>query len=668
MKTPIGLLGAALLFWGWQCGLLIWAVPMAIVLEASRFLATRWEFSSGDLKRIWNLCAVLFFGTGIVLYSSEETVRVPLKFTQWIPFPFFPMMLAQAYGNWEKIPLSVFSWFLRRNPETPIAKKTLNVSYLYFALCLLAASATKLTTPLFYPGVVLLIVLALVANRPARLSVSLWVGLITIVAVSGHFGHQQLHMLHGNLEGALARWFVGLFSRQMNMDESQTAIGRVGRISLSGRIVLRLEPEPGGSPPALLRDGSYDVFYRNTTWRNSQNEFATVFVDTNDVATLQEPKALNFSVGIASYLSGGRGELSLPHGSYELHLNFPVVLETNRMGIARIQEGPGLLDMVAYYGPGKSRDAPGSTMDLEIPKQEKATILQIARELNLGEEASERKKLEKIANFFRDHFSYSMEITRKHIDSSGQRTPLGQFLTVARSGHCEYFATATVLLLRQAGIPARYATGYLVDESERRGKTYFVRERDAHAWAMVFRKEKGIWEEFDTTPASAEREVNLAPSSWERISDFFANLKFQFAKWRWSKTSYSRYLSWLLVPLVLFLVWRILAKRTRQRLGSLTDSTGVEPVWPGSDSEFYQFDQKMTALGLGRLPNEPTRYWQQRLEFEVDDPARLAQIFEVHHRLRFDPIGVTEKDRHQLRSSVEYCLRQFEAHPAIKSV
>ncbi|MBT8330725.1 MAG: transglutaminase-like domain-containing protein, partial [Deltaproteobacteria bacterium] len=36
------------------------------------------------------------------------------------------------------------------------------------------------------------------------------------------------------------------------------------------------------------------------------------------------------------------------------------------------------------------------------------------------------------------------------------------FLTRSRSGHCEYFATATVLLLRQAGIPARYARGYSV--------------------------------------------------------------------------------------------------------------------------------------------------------------------------------------------------------------
>ena len=38
-----------------------------------------------------------------------------------------------------------------------------------------------------------------------------------------------------------------------------------------------------------------------------------------------------------------------------------------------------------------------------------------------------------------------------------EATPLADFLLRTRSGHCEYYATATVLLLRAAGIPARYA-------------------------------------------------------------------------------------------------------------------------------------------------------------------------------------------------------------------
>src|SRR3954471_113026 len=118
MKTPRYLLGAALLFWGWQTELLIWAVPMAVILETSYFVHAHWDLSTADLNRIWNLCAVLFFGAGIILYSSEDSMTsVPLKFAQWLPFPFFPMILAQVFGSSEKIPMTVLSWFLRKYPE-----------------------------------------------------------------------------------------------------------------------------------------------------------------------------------------------------------------------------------------------------------------------------------------------------------------------------------------------------------------------------------------------------------------------------------------------------------------------------------------------------------------------------------------------------------------------
>ncbi|MEP6662256.1 MAG: hypothetical protein ABJC04_01210, partial [Verrucomicrobiota bacterium] len=204
MNLPRFLIGAALLFWGWQTGLLPWAVLMAAILEAPQIFRWRWEFSLTDLKRIWNLCAVLFFGAGVILYSSESVVQVPLKFVQWLPFPFFPIMLAQAYGSSDKIPLSVFSWFLRRVPERPIAKKSFNISYLYFALCLLAASATAQNPDFFYPGVSSLIALALLMNRPQRLPPFFWLALVGAVGVAGGFAHQQLHALHGDLESSLA--------------------------------------------------------------------------------------------------------------------------------------------------------------------------------------------------------------------------------------------------------------------------------------------------------------------------------------------------------------------------------------------------------------------------------------------------------------------------------
>src|SRR4029450_9757241 len=92
-------------------------------------------------------------------------------------------------------------------------------------------------------------------------------------------------------------------------------------------------------------------------------------------------------------------------------------------------------------------------------------------------------------------------------------TPLSNFLRNTHRGHCEYFATATVLLLRKLNIPARYAVGYSVHEAS--GRKFVVRERDAHAWCLVWNDQSGLWQDFDTTPASWMAEEGRRASSMQ---------------------------------------------------------------------------------------------------------------------------------------------------------
>lgn len=76
--------------------------------------------------------------------------------------------------------------------------------------------------------------------------------------------------------------------------------------------------------------------------------------------------------------------------------------------------------------------------------------------------------------------------------------PVGWFLFDAEGGHCEYFASALVMLLRQRGIPARLATGFVA--SERDGDEVVVRRGNAHAWVEV--RTAAGWATLDPTPAS----------------------------------------------------------------------------------------------------------------------------------------------------------------------
>ena len=81
--------------------------------------------------------------------------------------------------------------------------------------------------------------------------------------------------------------------------------------------------------------------------------------------------------------------------------------------------------------------------------------------------------------------------------------PVDEFLFDTRSGFCEHYAAAFVVLMRAAGIPARVVTGYLGGEMN--GDYMIVRQSDAHAWAEAWIE--GAWQRYDPTGAVAPSRV-----------------------------------------------------------------------------------------------------------------------------------------------------------------
>lgn len=75
------------------------------------------------------------------------------------------------------------------------------------------------------------------------------------------------------------------------------------------------------------------------------------------------------------------------------------------------------------------------------------------------------------------------------------------FLERSDTGYCVHFATAATVLLRAAGIPARYVEGYTVNVTA--GETTEVKDRMAHAWVEYYVPNVG-WLIMDPTPAEAQ--------------------------------------------------------------------------------------------------------------------------------------------------------------------
>jgi transglutaminase-like putative cysteine protease len=139
-------------------------------------------------------------------------------------------------------------------------------------------------------------------------------------------------------------------------------------------------------------------------------------------------------------------------------------------------------------------------INLREPPANPRTIA-FARSLR-DEHPDDRRFISAVLQWFRDEpFFYTLAPPLM------EDAPVDAFLFDTRRGFCEHYASAFVVMLRAAGIPARVVTGYQGGEINPRGGYMIVRQSDAHAWAEAIID--GQWQRFDPTAA-------VAPSRVER--------------------------------------------------------------------------------------------------------------------------------------------------------
>jgi transglutaminase-like putative cysteine protease len=196
---------------------------------------------------------------------------------------------------------------------------------------------------------------------------------------------------------------------------------------------------------------------------------------------------------------------------------------------------------------------------LQLPPEIDPRVRELAFDLT-SEALHPAEKVEAIAEYLLSHNKYSRTTTR------GKGDPISNFILEKKSAHCEYFASATVIMLRASGVPARYVTGYLAHESD--GDETIVRQRDAHAWAEAWVSGVG-WITVDATPADGTPEANPPVSKWQRAWEKFQDT---FQKWRERATALTGVQVFVLVFFVIaiwmFERWRIRRKKSSQSLTS----------------------------------------------------------------------------------------------------
>jgi transglutaminase-like putative cysteine protease len=654
MRPP--LLGVALVFWGWETGLLPVGIVMAVALEARMFMQSRWDLGRSDFNRVSDLSAVLLVVMAIYEVVANEMARAVTGIIQWLPMILFPLIACQVYSAASRVEMAVFFWSTRKQPATAPA---VDLTPAYFLLCLISASTANARST-FYGGLVAIAAWALWPAR-GRTGIARWVGAVALAAALGWAGHLAVSEAQREIERRASVWMLSWIRRDLDPFRNTTALGELGEIKLSDRVVARLEASPTVKMPVLLRQASYNVFHA-PSWVAVDAAFDPVLPEADGSSWPLRPGVeADGRITMSAYLPRGRGVLAIPNGTTQLDDLMVVSLARNRLGAVRVDDGLGLVKYTAHVPARAVGDVPPKPGDLRVPPREAPGIERVAAELDLaGRPPADVVKT--LRAFFLGRFSYSRYLG----GARPGRTALEDFLLTSRAGHCEYFATATVLLLRQAGIPARYTVGYAAHEWSAIERRWLVRSRDAHAWAVAWIDE--AWVEIDTTPPEWMPIERGTDSVWQSATDLWEWGSFLISRWRWSerRDRLAGNLGWLLLPLIAILAWRLWARRRISARAAVAPAAAPLPS-AGGDSEFYRVERRLGDLGFTRPAGLPLGRWLDALADARSSGVSvtpLRPLLALHYRYRFDPAGLAGAERERLRVEAEAWLVAHASAPA----
>ena len=314
-------------------------------------------------------------------------------------------------------------------------------------------------------------------------------------------------------------------------------LGAIGSIKRDPSIVMRVELPRSplrDDKPLYVRGVSFDR-YDGKVWTNQLSYRRSLVEESPGTFTLQGRRAVSrdqlgeaiqqkillepldtpvlfaapfierVSGAFHSLFSDATGAVYLPFPTSS-RIEYTVVSRPNVLAPADLTFEPGryLESAVRHY--------------LQLPHQSDR-INALAEEVTQRQRGAYEKALA-IQAYLTRNYRYSLDAPLAE-----QEQPLEEFLFSRKTGYCEHYATAMVIMLRTVGIPARLVTGFLTTEWNGYGNYYVVRQQDAHAWVEVYLPHSG-WMTMDPTPT--EDNVTAGGPVWQVFGPIVDNIRLQW--------------------------------------------------------------------------------------------------------------------------------------------
>ncbi|HWL09160.1 MAG TPA: transglutaminase domain-containing protein [Planctomicrobium sp.] len=401
--------------------------------------------------------------------------------------------------------------------------------------------------------------------------------------------------------------------------------------------------------PDYLRGKVFDLFHRNH-WHTTGGEgtlvtYSGLIESDKDELLINrfvfrnpEPEAItSFQISPSGRKNRSRCFTPLDMIALECHSD---LLKIDSNGILERTDFDGSLDYTIQTGPPEQISIDHvDPKYLQLPRYASPVATGLAATLSQGMSTTEQK-INAVAHFFQTEFEYELGI-----EMPRRVNRLDHFLANRIPAHCEYFATAATILLRLQGIPARYVTGYVVNDKNRYVDEWVVRNRDAHAWVEAYDAERQQWVTVEATPAAGVPSEK-SPPLLEEIRDA---LNFQWRKFLeflmapnlWSRfgelvsQNITRLLGTALaISLLYHLFWRLFPR--------FLESRRAIPL----ARERLQMDRYLARRGMTRQKSETLLDFARRLEENrrLTTADEMAKWYREYACARFDVTALHAHD------------------------
>jgi transglutaminase-like putative cysteine protease len=282
-------------------------------------------------------------------------------------------------------------------------------------------------------------------------------------------------------------------------------LGQIGTLKKSSAPVMHISSQSGDGFLEVRWRGAVQSHFDGRRWTSPQERTQSLSTD-HGVLTVNQGRrarpshAIKYAVKLTD---PGADTLFIAGTPQTIRIDVPFVqLTSSESFVIPIQPPTGGLTYAVYsYLEDESSDVYPGPESLSRPQRDAllrlppidARIPHLARQMAAGARTDGEKAIA-IENHLRRDYGYTLDLLPADVTD-----PLANFLFDRKKGHCEYFASAMVVLLRTQGIPSRIVTGFQSGVYNPITKLQVVRASDAHAWVEAWIAGRG-WTTFDPTP------------------------------------------------------------------------------------------------------------------------------------------------------------------------